>query len=120
MMQILEKYEKRESYYQDAGRFLPLAVWGKKGYDEQRILDHAPPEDIHEHPVLGTTYRIRIYEAGTRGAQGWQQSDKKEASAPKKRKAEPKAEEPKVKEEPKAEEPQEAEAPPTNSSASSS
>ena len=52
------------------GKFLPLAVWEKKGFDIASIRDHAGPSDMEEHPVLGLTYRVRVR----------QQTDEEEAS----------------------------------------
>ena len=42
------------------GKFLPLAVWAKKGYDSDAIEKAATSADIEDHPVLGLTYRVKI------------------------------------------------------------
>ena len=59
--------DTQEQYYQNGGKCLPLAVWEKKGYDPELIKSRSAPDDIREHPVLGTTYRLKIVELGDRG-----------------------------------------------------
>ena len=65
MLNISEDIEAQ--YYQSGGKFLPINVWTIKGYDAVAIKAKSAPEDIREHPVLGTTYRLKIIELGDRG-----------------------------------------------------
>ena len=41
------------------GKYLPLSVYERQGYDVKRIL--AECTDTEEHPLLGTTYRVDIH-----------------------------------------------------------
>jgi len=74
--QVLEKakelFLKREEhsvYYDCGGSFLPLSVWQAKGYDTAAIEQKSAREDKGMHPVLGTTYRVRILKTGSRGSE---------------------------------------------------
>ena len=82
---LLERHERRETFFQEGGRFLPLKVWERKGFDPVAIAAHTLPEDITNHPVLGLTYRVRLLATGTRGAKGWQQTSRARASGLKRR-----------------------------------
>ena len=42
------------------GSFYPLSYWQTQGFDIERIRTKSTPEDIREHAVLGTTYRVHI------------------------------------------------------------
>ena len=42
------------------GKFLPLSVWERKGFDIESIKNSAGPSDIEDHPILGLTYRVRV------------------------------------------------------------
>ena len=66
----LGTHEVHEEYYQDGGEYLPLGVWAHKGFDVSKIEAGSTAADIRQHPVLGQTYRIRIFSAGHRGNQG--------------------------------------------------
>ena len=70
---FLSKYETHESYYEDKGKFLPLSVWDRQGYDVQMIKDRSDPKDKMVHPILGDVYRVRILNTGARGAEGLKQ-----------------------------------------------
>ena len=65
MLNISEDIEAQ--FYQNGGKFLPLDVWMRKGYNAEAIKTKSAPDDIREHPVLGTTYRLKILELGDRG-----------------------------------------------------
>ena len=65
VMHITEDAEAQ--YYQNGGNFLPLKIWETKGYDQAAIKSRSAAGDIREHPVLGTTYRLKIVEMGDRG-----------------------------------------------------
>ncbi len=43
------------------GKFLPLEVYEKMGYNIEDIQSKSNREDIEHHPVLGTTYRVEIH-----------------------------------------------------------
>ena len=55
---ISRRIESRRSSI--VGKFLPLEVWAKKGFDSDAIEKAAGPADIEDHPVLGKTYRVKI------------------------------------------------------------
>jgi hypothetical protein len=70
---FLSKYETHESYYEDKGKFLPLSVWDRQGYDVQMIKDRSDPKDKMVHPILGDVYCVRILNTGARGVEGLKQ-----------------------------------------------
>ena len=43
-----------------SGGFFPLGYYEKKGFDTQRIVAKSKPEDVQEHAVLGTVYRVHL------------------------------------------------------------
>ena len=88
MTALLEKHQKHETFYEEGGKFLPLAVWERKGFDPVAIATKSDPSDVLEHPVIGTTYRIRLLTSGTRGSSGWSHSERNSASG-KRRKTAP-------------------------------
>lgn len=53
--------------YVDGGEFLPLSVWGSRGFDADRIRDRTHRSDVREDEVLGTVYRVRILRTETTG-----------------------------------------------------
>jgi hypothetical protein len=63
-------FERKEEFYQYGGRYLPLGVWEKKGFDVANIERLTPESDRMEDAILGTTFRVKIYERGDRGAKG--------------------------------------------------
>jgi hypothetical protein len=65
--ELLTASEAHGEYYIDGGEFLPLSVWGRRGFDEERILLHSLPADVREDRVLGTTYRVKVLSTGNRG-----------------------------------------------------
>jgi hypothetical protein len=48
------------SNYSFGGKYLPLSVWDKAGYDIERIARLSREEDRMEHEILGTCYRVKI------------------------------------------------------------
>ena len=64
------KEDVEAQYYRSGGKFRPLDVWTRKGYDADAIKTKSAPEEIREHPALGTTYRLNILELGDRGENG--------------------------------------------------
>ena len=66
----LKKVESDLNIYEEGGAFLPLSVWATKGYDSDRIKDLSESQDIEEHRVLGTTYRVAVKKTGVKRAHG--------------------------------------------------
>ena len=60
------KEDLQAQYYMNGGEFLPLSVWATRGFDANVIKEKIAPEDCREHPVLGTTYRVKILSMGDR------------------------------------------------------
>ena len=56
------KGEHKEVHkYENQGRFLPLGVWGRQGYDEDKIKKNAEPEDMQWNAKWERTeYRVRV------------------------------------------------------------
>ena len=54
--------EHKETHkYENEGRFLPLGVWGKQGYDEDNIKKNADPQDMQwNEKWKWMEYRIRV------------------------------------------------------------
>ena len=52
------------------GQFLPLAKWAHDGFDSETIKAKSLPDDVIEHAVLGTCYRVSILEKTERGIAG--------------------------------------------------
>ena len=67
---FFRSFEKHEDYYADGGEFLPLGVWGQRGFDTDAIEQKSLEQDMKPHPVLGITYRVKIYSAGRQGVRG--------------------------------------------------
>ena len=44
--------------FQSGGAFLPLSVWERKGFNAELTKTMSKEEDVEEHPVMGTTYRL--------------------------------------------------------------
>ena len=59
---------------------MPLNAWAVRGFDTDRIQRLSQPWDIKEHRVLGSTYRVPIYSAGTSGKKGKRREDVEENS----------------------------------------
>ena len=66
-LRAIRTKEKAEG---STGDFLPLSVWQNKGYDTDAIQKNSLPEDIREHPVLGTTYRVHLEWSSNTSKQG--------------------------------------------------
>ena len=65
--QLLERVIADMHEVSEGGEFLPLGVWGVRGFDIEAIRAHTPPEDMRTDKVLGTVYRVRV--ASTRRTQ---------------------------------------------------
>ena len=64
------KENKQERFFHNDGKFLPLAVWSRKGFDADRISTLSTDNDRRVDRVLGMTYRVEIMCTGNRGSQG--------------------------------------------------
>jgi len=68
---FITKHASQEDWYEEGGAYLPLAVWGKKGFPVDLIEEKTLQSDKIGHPILGTCYRVRILSKGNRGSTGW-------------------------------------------------
>lgn len=69
--ELLRTFEKHTTFYAESGKFLPLAVWARKGFDEERIKAEAGQGDIRYNvPQLGDCYRVSILCTGEAGERG--------------------------------------------------
>ena len=59
--------ESHGEFYNNTGKFLPLSVYKAQGFDDAAIKANSRPENIKEHAVFGTVYRVPIMETGNRG-----------------------------------------------------
>ena len=57
-------------------------MWGREGYNTERIERFSRPADKMHDPVLGTVYRVRLLERGTRGGVGYERSSIAKAKVP--------------------------------------
>ncbi len=58
--ETLTAYATTEQSYADGGEYLPLEVWGTRGFNIENIRSKSQAADIREDRVLGTCYRVRI------------------------------------------------------------
>ena len=49
-----------EEKFVENGEFLPLGVWGTRGFNTVDIETKSPDVDVKMHPVLGKLYRVRL------------------------------------------------------------
>ncbi len=66
----VQKYEIHEQTYSYGGKFLPLTVWAKKGYDAEAISRESHSRDVMPDRMFGVVYRVPIVEVHERGAKG--------------------------------------------------
>ncbi len=78
---LFSKYSQREEFFENGGSYLPLTVWEKQGYCADDIKSKTPKEDQDQHPILGLTYRVRIFTKGDRGIDGQRRSEDLSGSA---------------------------------------
>ena len=64
---VLTAVEEHGEYYDDSGEWLPLEVWGQKGFDKEAILTKTRPEDRRMHPLGFETFRVVVLRTGHRG-----------------------------------------------------
>ena len=68
---VLSQHETHEKTYELGGRFLPLDVWERKGFDSKAIAARTQPHNIQEHAVLGCKcYRLEILGTAVKGSEG--------------------------------------------------
>ena len=67
---FVKTYETHEKAYANGGNFWPLSKWAHDGFDADTIKSLTLPEDIQQHEILGTCYRVKILMKEERGAQG--------------------------------------------------
>jgi hypothetical protein len=79
--EYLRKFETKEEYYAEGGEFLPLEAWVVKGFCKEKILANTLDKDKRPCRVMGDTYRVPIYSAGTRGTKGHAWEDGIKANA---------------------------------------
>ena len=65
-----QRFQKQAKYFDDSGEYLPLSVWGNRGFDVAAIEKNSETRDIKNHPVLGRVYRVQILTTGSRGEKG--------------------------------------------------
>ncbi len=58
--QLLERVIADSHEVTEGGEFLPLGVWGVRGFDVEAIRSHTPQEDQKFDKVLGVVYRVRV------------------------------------------------------------
>jgi hypothetical protein len=61
-----DKWLTKEKIYELGGAYLPLQVWGTKGYPEDAIVEHSLPSDIKEDRMFGRVYRVPTLYVGKR------------------------------------------------------
>ena len=71
----LTKFERHEKTYENGGVFWPLPKWTHEGFDAKKIETLTPKEDIQQHEILGTCYRVAILHKADKGAQGGERGD---------------------------------------------
>jgi hypothetical protein len=57
---LLERVIADSHEVTEGGEFLPLGVWGVRGFNIEAIRDLTPPEDRKMDKVLGEVYRVRV------------------------------------------------------------
>ena len=73
---MLEKFETHEQHYCNEGKFLPLGAWAHKGFDAPNILAMCHGTSDHKvHPVVGDTYRVRVFSTAESGSRGTKRSE---------------------------------------------
>jgi hypothetical protein len=60
VLDSLVKWRCDEHVAEVCGKFLPLSVWERKGYDAEFIRTHTNAADIEWSPQVGNTYRVRV------------------------------------------------------------
>ena len=71
---------------QRGGEFLPLSVWGTRGWDTDAIEKNSYEHDKRVCRVAGLTYRVPIYSAGRAGKKGTSREDREQTTGTRKKK----------------------------------
>jgi len=64
----LQLVEKETHAWAEGGEFLPLGVWGARGFNEDMIRERTPKADIRQDTVLGCCYRVKIMSVTASGS----------------------------------------------------
>lgn len=67
---LLDKYESKESGYEQGGEYLPISVWVNRGFDGAAIESKSLAKDIRECRLFGLVYRVPILKTFERGMTG--------------------------------------------------
>ena len=67
--ELIEQHDDTVHQFVQEGRFLPIGAWSVQGFDTAAIVNTNRPNGIREHPILGTTYRVRLIT--TRFTKSW-------------------------------------------------
>ena len=67
----ITNFDSKQSKKRKRSEPQPLSVWAQRGYPVDKIKEHTPPEDIEEHPVLGTLYRLHLEVKDDIECNGW-------------------------------------------------
>jgi len=70
MNKLVKRFETHSQFYENGGEWLPLGVWGARGYDMERIEKNTPKEHKKLDPQVGVLYRVRVFKEGERGEKG--------------------------------------------------
>ena len=57
---VLEKGERLEREQIGTSEWLPLSVWGQRGFDTAAIKERSRPENIRPHDLFGLVYRVSL------------------------------------------------------------
>jgi hypothetical protein len=71
-----EKYSFKETSYALGGKFLPLDVWQRKGFDPVMIAKNTGDSDITHSVQCGKCYRVKLLSTQETGGSGSRDSDK--------------------------------------------
>ena len=74
LIQITNK-ETHAEYYDNWGEWLPLSVWGQRGFDVESIRAKAAPSDRKPCDMFGELFRVRVSSSGERGERGATKDD---------------------------------------------
>ena len=63
----LTTVEEHADFYEESSEWLPLAVWGQRGFDTTLLQHKCKPEDRRPHEIFGEVFRVHIMKSGKRG-----------------------------------------------------
>jgi hypothetical protein len=64
------RFDTHRKFYANGGEFLPLGVWGTRGFDIKSIEENSTSDDVMMHKVLGKVYRVVTLSSGHSGENG--------------------------------------------------